>query len=73
MKLDMEQMEEIVEDMNKINAALNESHSIMQDFVILANRSKAANIITSDIIKVIFKKFVKKILENMKISSTRFE
>ena len=49
---DMEQMEEVVEDMNKINAALNETHSIMQDFAILAKRSKASNIITSDIIKV---------------------
>ena len=48
-------MEDILEDMNKINAALNESHSAMQDFAILANSSKAANIITSDIIKVILK------------------
>ena len=48
-------MEDVVEDMNKLNNALNETHGVMQDFAVLAKRSKAANIITSDIIKVNFK------------------
>ena len=49
---DTEKMDDLVEDMNKINSALNETHVVMHGFAILAQRNKAANIITSDIIKV---------------------
>ena len=45
-------MEDLVDDMNKLNSALNETHVVIQDFASLAKRNKAANIITSDIIKV---------------------
>ena len=33
---DTEKMDDLVEDMNKINSALNKTHVVMQDFAILA-------------------------------------
>ena len=51
-KRDTEQIEDLVTRMEKLSEMLNETYDVMQDFHLLAQRSKAANVITDDILKV---------------------